>query len=133
MDFSIWEESTEAKPNSLTLWLVFLIASAQKKHYIPDLAIEVLLQIFYIFLRILSTLYTPLTEVADTFPSSVRKMQLLLGLKSTEFVKYVTCPKCSEIYTLNESIERVGVTEYSKTCTGCNFPLLKTTETRAGK
>ena len=47
LDFSIWEESTEAKPNSLTLWLVFLIASAQKKHYIPDLAIEALLQIFW--------------------------------------------------------------------------------------
>ena len=58
LDFSIWEESTEAKPNSLTLWLVFLIASAQKKHYIPDLVIEALLQIFYIILRILSTLYT---------------------------------------------------------------------------
>ena len=40
---NIWEEtSVTMKTNSLTLWLVFLIASAQKKHYIPDVAIGVL-------------------------------------------------------------------------------------------
>lgn len=60
-------------------------------------------------------------------------MQLFLGLKSADFVKYVTCPKCSEIYTLKESIEKVGSKQYGKTCMTCNSPFLKTTETRAGK
>ena len=130
---AIWGESAQSNSNHLTLWLVFLIACLQRKHYIPDVAIEALLQIFYIFLRILSKLYTPLSEVADSFPSSVRKMQIFLGLKSAEFIKYVTCPKCSEIYTLNESIEKRGSRERSRKCTACNSLLLQTIETCAGK
>ena len=58
---------------------------------------------------------------------------MFLGIKSAEFTKYVTCPKCHEIYTYSESIERVGSRERSKNCCACNSLLLRTIETQSGK
>lgn len=44
-DIDMWENDSEpVKTPVLTLWLVFLIASVQRKHYIPDYAIAIFLK-----------------------------------------------------------------------------------------
>ena len=113
--------------------MVILIASVQRKHYIPDSAIAIILQIFYIFLQILSRAAPSLTEVANSFPSFLLRMQLFLGLNSSTFTKYVVCPKCSSVFTYAESNNRIGSREISKRCSKCQTFLLQTIEFPTGR
>ena len=114
-DFSMWEEESETlQADSQVVWLVYLIVCLQRKHYIPDSAISFLLQIIYIFLKVLSKLNPSISDVVKCFPSTLHKMHNLLGLKSTSFTKYVTCPKCSEVYLFSECIEMTVSTKGSK-------------------
>ena len=89
-DFSMWEEESETlQADSQVVWLVYLIGCLQRKHYIPDSAVSFLLQIFYIFFKVLSKLNPSISDVVKCFPSTRYKMHNLLGLKSTSFTKYV--------------------------------------------
>ena len=133
-DFSIWEEESETlQADSQVVWLVFLIGCLQRKHYIPDSAISLLLQIIYIFLKVLSKLNPSISDVVKCFPSTLHKMHNLLGLKSTSFTKYVTCPKCSEVYLFSECIEKTGSSKRSKQCRNCQVFLLRQFETPTRK
>ena len=79
--------------DSQVVWLVFLIGCLQRKHYIPDSAISLLLQIIYIFLKVLSKLNPSISDVVKCFPSTLHKMHNLLGLKSISFTKVCHMPK----------------------------------------
>ena len=103
-DLDCFEVSGEHDTNSqsrayvLTVWFINLLALLQRKHFIPDAAISLLLKLLLIFLTLLSQLYPNVSEIVEVFPKSFYQMQIFLGINQTSFIHYVCCQKCSRIY-----------------------------------
>ena len=57
----------ESRAYALTVWFVNLLALLQRKHYIPDTAINLFLKLLFIFLTLLSQLYPAMSEVVEVF------------------------------------------------------------------
>ena len=89
---------TTTTTGALVVWLVNLIAHIQRKHYIPDAAVSLLLKVLSIFFIILGRFHPELLDIAKTFPTTIYALQKLLGVQKDIFVRYVTCPNCSAIY-----------------------------------
>ena len=104
------------------MWFIHLLALLQKKHYIPDTAIEFILKLLAVFFAVLCRLYPVISPVVDTFPGSLHRMRQLLKVDKGGFVRYVTCPKCDEVYRYDDSVEICGTMRKGKPC---NLVVLK--------
>ena len=94
--------------STLVLWLVYLIAQLQKKHYVPNSAVSVLLKVLSIVFVILSKIHPDLSDISELFPTTIYSMQKLLNLKAHTFLKYVSCPDCHALYRYADCIESSG-------------------------
>lgn len=117
----------------LTVWFINLLALLQRKHYIPDGAIGLLLKLLWIFINLLSKLYPDLSEIVQTFPSSFYQMQRFLRVKMANFVRYTSCSHCHKIYRYDDCIEECGSNRKSKLCSDCNRLLLKSVVVKTGR
>ena len=148
----VWEEEINdfnetVEPNNqlgilhpLIYWMIHLIALLQKKHYIPNVAVSMLLQFLHAFFMILSRTGSKL-EFLEKFPKSVYQMQKHLNRNSQIFKRYVVCEKCSSIYEYDNCLERSGTRILPKVCKYkasrravlCNGELLKSVNLLNGK
>ena len=121
----------------LVTWLLYLIALIQRKHYVPDAAVSLLLKVLSMFFILLGRLHPQLPEIAENFPTTIYSMQISLNIQKEVFTRYVTCPKCNEVYPIADCVENSGTSKSSKHCSkqismrSCNALLLKTIETSA--
>ena len=132
------ESSTFTKETALTTWLLLFLLRLQAKHYIPDTAITSLLKFLYAFLQILSSFCSSIKYMVSVFPSSLYKLRKFFKIRE-EFTRYVVCPKCYSVYTVDE---HCGTFSVSKLCSFrkhqnarliCKTPLLKTVRLLNGK
>ena len=120
----------------LLLWLVHFLALLQKKHFLPDAALALLLRFLSIFFTVLGRLSPQLTGFSEQFPPTLYKFHKMLGTRKERFVRYVTCEKCSMVYKYEDCIEKVGTRILPKLCTNrlsnraspCNGYLLRRVE-----
>lgn len=127
------EQGSGSRAYALIVWFVNLLALLQRKHYIPDGAINLLLKLLWIFINLLSKLYPDLSEIVQIFPSSFYQMQRFLRVKMANFVRYTSCPHCHKIYQYDECIEECGSSRTSKLCSYCNRLLLKSVVVKTGR
>ena len=151
-EMEVWEEEIEdfnetfevddqiSVPHPLILWIVYFIALLQKKHYIPNTAISLLLKFLYTVFMILSKT-TPNLEFFKQFPKSFYQMQKILDTKTQAFQRYVVCEKCSSIYEYDSCLEIIGTRRIPKLCkhkasqyaVSCNGELLRSISLLSGK
>lgn len=124
--------SAGSNVHGLMMWFVHLLALLQKKHYIPDTAIDFLLKLLAVFFTVLRRLYPEISPVVDIFPGTIYQMRQFLKLGKGTFVRYVTCPKCSKVYKYDDCVETCGRMKKSKPCRLCGSQLLKTVQTCSG-
>lgn len=105
--------------HSLVLWLIHLLALLQRKHYIPDSAIDFLPKLLSTFFSILCQFYPEISPVVYSFPVTLYRMRQLLNIQEGSFIRYVTCPECSEVYKYDDCIETCGSTKKGKKCKSC--------------
>ena len=111
-----FEDQSSTDP--LLLWLVHFIALLQKRHFLPDAALVLLLRFFAIFFNILSGISPQLTSFSQQFPPGLYKFHKLLGARQEEaFVRYVVCPICSMVYNYDDCLERNGTQTVALNCT----------------
>ena len=114
------------------MWFIHLLALLQKKHYIPDTAIEFILKLLTVFFAVLCRLYPVISPVVDTFPGSLHRMRQLLKVDEGGFVRYVTCPKCDEVYRYDDAVEVCGTMRTGKPCKSCGSQILKVVQNNRG-
>ena len=78
LESTIYEESSRDTNIPLLLWLVHFLALLQKKHFLPDAALVMLLRFLSIFFKVVSRLSPQLTTFSEQFPSSLYKFRKLL-------------------------------------------------------
>ena len=132
----------QSSTDPLLLWLVHFIALLQKRHFLPDAALVLLLRFFAIFINILSGISPQLTSFSQQFPPSLYKFHKLLGARQEEaFVRYVVCPICSMVYNYDDCLERNGTQTVALNCkyrfsgrqSPCNGVLLRCMELSSKK
>lgn len=134
----------DADESKLAIWLAFLLASLQKKHYIPNAAISTLLKILVVFFTVLSSIHPGLTAIARALPKTLYSLQMLLSIKSEVFHRYVSCPSCNAVYTYENCIDHSSrgtkssrrcthIPQYSKKKSACGAELLRSVCTPTGK
>lgn len=73
-------------------------------HFISNAAFNSLLKILKYIRNILCGLSNQEVEqFAELFPDNLRSAQKLLGVCADDFEKFVSCKKCSSIYTYQEA------------------------------
>lgn len=119
--------------HSILLWLVYFLAFLQKKHYIPDTALALLLRFLGIFFFVLSRISPQLLELSQSFPSTLHQMDKLIGSKKDGFIRYAVCSSCFSIYSIESCIAPSGSPilckkKISVRKPSCNTQLLKRVE-----
>jgi len=86
---------------------------------ISESAIESILKVIHYFLTLISS-----NEViVDQFPKTLYKGKKIAMLHQDEFQKYVVCPDCAKLYTVEDSIYLdKDRKQRSKTCDYIEFP-----------
>ena len=108
-----FEDGPTTEP--LVIWMVYFLALLQKKHFLPDAALSLLLRFFSIFFKIVGSLSPQLKQFSDHFPPTLYKFHKLLGTrKAADFIRYVVCPGCSMVYKFEDCVEKVGTQTRSK-------------------
>ena len=111
-----FEDYSTTEP--LVIWTVYFLALLQKKHFLPDAALSLLLHFFSVFFKILGSLSPQLKQFSNHFPPTLYKFHTLLGTRqATDFIKYVVClavPWCINWKIVY--IEKVGTQTHSKCC-----------------
>lgn len=106
----------------LRLYLFFLFMF-QSIFRLSDNALDVLLKFLSMFFKTLGKV-TPLPEsFLKLLPSSTYSARKMSDNKREEFVRYVSCPNCHCLYSLDECVAKTsgGQTE-PKTCSYIRFP-----------
>ncbi len=115
-------QETKAYAPLLRLYLFFLFMF-QTLFRLSDRALDVLLIFFAMFFKSLQRV-TPLpTSFVDAFPSSLYSARKCAGNERDHFDRYVCCPSCHSLYSLNECVVKMsdGQVE-SKKCSFVRFP-----------
>lgn len=125
--------------SSLIMWLVFLIAQIQKKHFIPNAAVSLILKLLSVVFFILGKLHPELADISIMFPATLHSMNKLLDVKTHSFKKYVSCPVCHTLYTYDECVW-MSQQGNGACCTNkrsgrsvCKSPLVKRVQTTTGR
>ena len=97
----------------------------QTIYNISDRALGKLLLFLQSLCTIIARLYNipKLAHIAGFVPSSLHRMKGLIGLNTDHFEKFVVCPKCDNIYKLNQCYETTSTgKKKSARCRHVNFP-----------
>ena len=137
-DISMFNEDSTLQHSVplLVLWLVYFLAMLQKKHYLPD-ATLLLLLVYVDFFQVLGRMSPQLSDFHQHFPCTLYQLHKILGTSKETFVRYISCQKCSSVYKYNE---KVGTRTSPKLCSNrvsrytraCNGALLKIVELKGG-
>lgn len=136
-DLSMSFNDLGAAAPPLVLWIVHFLAILYRKCSLTKTALALLLQFLKIFFTVLCQISPLLNGLAQHFPCSIHEMEKLLGTrKETEFIRYVVCGKCHNVYKYEDCIEGQGSMQVPQICKyrssnqgrRCNGALLKRVE-----
>ena len=113
--------SSNTSTRSIVLWLTGFLLLLQAKHFIPDAAMNALLKFLSVLFRVMGRFSTFVASIAPTIPSSVFMLRKA-GNKSSDFTKYVVCPRCHRLYRFSDCVTVLDEHQDSKTCTYVRFP-----------
>ena len=147
MDIQEKQETTPL-PALVTSYLKFLFLW-QTLFHLSDVGLGCLLAFIATFLGIVGRVlsFSPLIDLANSLPTTVRAARKMLGKIQDTFHKWVCCPACSHLYALDEcSIRSTNGEVVSRECSFVRFPdhpqarfrkkcgmlLMKTVRTSAG-
>lgn len=106
MDLDISSDGGDSSLSlKLVLWLVYFLNLLQKKHYIPNSALSLLISFLALFFNVLCRISPQVSGISKHFPSTLHQMQKLLGASNMSFTRYVTCEKCYAVYKYSDCIE----------------------------
>lgn len=108
---------------SRVLLLFLLLWQAMFK--VADRAILILLKFIKGFLKYIGELcqLETLIEFAKSLPETMYSIHKSLGLKNDNFVKYVVCPKCKNVYNMDDCvIRKLNGNVVSAKCSYVGFP-----------
>ena len=108
----------QAPVDPLLIWLLHFLALLQKKHFLPDAALNLLLHFLYIFFKVLYRLspHDQLARIVHDFPPTTYKFHKLLYAQNKQFLKYVVCQRCSTVYKFEDCTEKIGSREVARIC-----------------
>ncbi|CAH3140662.1 unnamed protein product, partial [Pocillopora meandrina] len=92
----------------LVFWLLLFLVSWQSAFFVTDSAVEMLLKFLSRFLGLLGTFDENgiISRLSKRLPSTLYKLRKNLGLLGNdEFIKYVVCPKCKNLYDYKDCIQ----------------------------
>lgn len=96
----------------------------QVQMFVSDSSVAMLLGILKFFLYLINGYLgiDLIKEMIDEFPSTMYSARNYIGIQTDQFVKYVVCPKCNTLYTLDEA-KKIGKSgKYvSKKCSYIEF------------
>ena len=97
----------------------------QSSFFLSDNVIEIILKIVHLFLMMLYNILSiaKLEDLLNSFPATLFAARKIANTESRSFVKYVTCPVCSEIYDpeICSKLTVNGLKE-SELCSYVRFP-----------
>ena len=98
-------------PTLVTAYLKFLFLW-QMIFHLSDVGLGI--AFIAIFLGILGRIlgFSPLSDLANSLPTTVRAARRMLGKMQDKFQKWVCCPACSSLYALNECSSIVWTVEW---------------------
>ena len=112
-------------------WLVYFILIWQYKNYVSDAGIEQLLKfrkefLNYIGVALKSSLDVELVLVlASNIPITLYSARKLLGINRDLFQRYVVCPQCTKLYSMEDILYQNGQKVFARTCSNIKFPRSK--------
>ena len=125
----------------LITWIIAFLAALQRKHLIPDVALEALLKFLSTFLKVLGAFSVEVANIAKKFPSSFHRMLNYARIDKNDFTKFVVCPnpECCSLYKYVDCFTGGGTHAESKRCRNvigkrkCNTVLLQIIHMPDGK
>ena len=131
---------------AMLMWLIGFLLNLHTKYYIPDAAMNLLIQFFCAFVCVTGRFSSLMKEVSSIFPKSLPSMIALVNGEPS-FTKFVVCRKCHALYSYASCQEKIGSHAVSKGCAkiafpnhphhpkriSCNFPLLRSVEVNSGR
>lgn len=96
-------------------WTVHFISSWSVFYNVSATALGYLLTFFHAFLSACGLIAPYLLILSNSIPRSVYTLKKTQGILEDDFLKYVVCSKCNELYTLSEA-------EECRTCTFIKYP-----------
>lgn len=117
-------QETKACTPLLQLYLFFLFMF-QTLFRLSDNALDVLLRFLAMFFKSFGERVAPLpSSFVDALPSSIYSARKMAGSERDRFDRYVCCPGCHSLYSLDECVVRMpGGHLESKRCSYIQFPL----------
>ena len=100
------EESKTYAP-LLRIYLFFLFMF-QSIFRLSDNALDVLLKFFSIFFKSLTAISSLPESFMQSLPCSLHTARQMSGNERDQFERYVSCPGCHTLYTLNECIAKTS-------------------------
>ena len=113
-----------SKTDLIITWVAYVISTWQIMHKVSDTAINVLLHILHVFIKIISHAMgaekdSPIDKIAVAFPNTMYKLNKQFASED-DFQKYFTCPNpsCTALYEISEVvITNNNGTTMAKSCT----------------
>ena len=105
----------------LVRWICIFICVWQTTCCISDTAVQWLLEFLSSFFSIIAKHCAFMASISSAFPSTLTLLRNFLELERDDFQKYVTCPKCNTLYSMEKAIQE-GSRQVSKSCSYKKFP-----------
>ena len=117
-DLELFSFMEQAPVDPLLIWLLDFLALLQKKHFLPDAALNLLLHFLYIFFKVLYRL-SPHDQLARIVMIFLLQCINFINyyMHKTQFLKYVVCQRCSTVYKFEDCTEKIGSREVARICT----------------
>ena len=96
------------KVTALIQWMCFFLTYWQLACRISDNGLEWLLCFYFRFLEVINCQVDSvfLRELLVVFPTSMYMVRKLISLDRDNFTKYIACPKCKHLYTMEQCTRR---------------------------
>ncbi|KAL2086233.1 hypothetical protein ACEWY4_017292 [Coilia grayii] len=116
--------------NALVLLILTLLSKWRSFFTVSDRAFVSLLGALKVFLQVVGTLLhvDTIRHLARHFPTSMYLFRKHLGFSKDDFIKYIVCPKCNSVYSLDEAVKTVNdvhgktIRRLSNTCYHVAYP-----------
>ncbi len=113
--------SSDSTAHVIVTWIVVFILSFQEKYFIPNAAINLLVNFLNSLFLLLGKFSQTIQHIYTAFPKSLPAMLKLAGFRQP-FSKFIVCCKCLTIYDYNQCIESIGSQRVSKKCQFIAYP-----------
>ena len=103
------------------MWIIGFLLKLQKRHYLSDSALEMLLKFLSMLFVVIGKFSSFAAGISAIFPSSLYKVRKITPSQG-QFTEFVVCSKCNCLYFHHDSFFKRGSHLQSKMCNYNQFP-----------